>query len=132
MRNLISAFLKLIVVIFAGAGTYFLFMNKPMVNRPDQARSIDGLTPQAALLKKHLLQYAKPQRVEVRNLTERLAQEADQVKKITVPLTDESKFYISIDLFTDEKDPTAPLIAQIQFFDVKSENKIKEESINLD
>ena len=86
----------------------------------------------AFVLKGYLAKYGKPARVEINNLTKRLSSDVDEVKKIKVSLDQKSKFYISIDLFTDENDQEAPLIAQVKFMDVVTDNKIKEENINLE
>ena len=133
MRNLIAAFLKLVVVVFIGAGVYLVYKSMTPMNaaKAPLVEQQNDLSPEAVLLKNHLLKYKTPQRVEIRNLTQRLIQDGEEIKKIKIPLRQDSKFYITVDLFTDENDPKAPLVAQIQFYDIKTENKIKEESINL-
>lgn len=131
MRNFLASFLKFFVVLLVVGGAWLLYKSGTPVHGPNLDDGA-GLSSQANILRKHLLKYSSPQKVEINNLTERLAGDVEEIKKIKIPLKSEAPFYISIDLFTDEHDPTAPLVAQIQFFDIKSENKIKEESINLE
>lgn len=131
MRNFLASFLKFFVVLLIAGGAWLLFKASPPVKNT-QTDDGTALSAQAQILRKHLLKYSSPQKVEINNLTERLSKEVEEIKKIKIPLKPDALFYISIDLFTDEHDPAAPLVAQIQFFDIKSENKIKEESINLE
>ena len=86
----------------------------------------------ALALRSYLAKYGKPARIEINNLTKRLSADVEEVKKIKISLDQKAKFYISIDLFTDENDQDAPLVAQIKFMDSATENKIKEENINLE
>lgn len=130
MRNFIASFLKIFVVVLIAGGAWLLFKSGPL-NGPKPDDGV-GLSTQANILRKHLLKYSSPQKVQINNLTERLSSDVEEIKKIKIPLKPDAPFYISIDLFTDEHDNAAPLVAQIQFFDIKSENKIKEESINLE
>jgi hypothetical protein len=83
-------------------------------------------------LKNFLQRYNKPVRIEVTSLTQRYSADADEIKKLKLPTDQKSKFYISINLFTDETDSQAPLVAQIKFMDVATENKLSEENINLE
>ena len=128
MNNAFSLIIKLIALgcIFAGSG---LIYNGFSV---ENAQKKVALNSKAASLKAYLGKFKKPQRVEINNTTERLAKDAEDIKKINVSLDQGSKFYISITLFTDENDQQAPLIAQVSFMDLESDNKIKEENINLE
>lgn len=130
MRNFVSSLLKIVVVILIAGGAWVLFKSGSLTKEKKQD---DGsqYTAQANILRKHLLKYSSPQKVQINNLTQRLAGDVEEIKKIKIPLKPDAAFYISIDLFTDEHDEAAPLVAQIQFLDSKTENKIKEESINL-
>jgi hypothetical protein len=127
MKNFFSLTLKLIVLgcVVVGAGLIYNSMNEKAVN--SEPKNV-----KAAALKKTLAKYSKPQRVEINKMTERLSSDVEEIKKLQVGLDPNSKFYISINLFTDESDPEAPLIAQINFFDIASGNKIKEENANLE
>lgn len=128
MKNIFNLIAKLIVLgcIVVGSGLiYNSFMAK------DAEKSV-AQNSKAVALKNYLVKFKKPKRIEINNLTERLAKDVEDIKKINVSLDPQSKFYISITLFTDENDQQAPLIAQVSFMDLESENKIKEENINLD
>ncbi len=129
MRNLLADILKFLVFVLVISGGYFIYNSKnhSIVQMPSEK-----LSAQAQLLKQHLMKYSAPSRIEINNLTKRLSNQVVEIKKIKIPLKKESEFYISIDLFTDENDKVAPLVAQIQYFENKTDNKIKEESINLD
>ena len=83
-------------------------------------------------LKKYLLAYQKPQRIELTGLSDRYARDIKELKKLKISQDPNSDFYITIQLFTDETDKSAPLIAQIRFVDLKTGNSRKEESINLE
>ena len=131
MRNFLSSILKFIVVILIAGGAWFLFNSGRSITEKKQDDSVQ-YSPQANLLRKQLLKYSSPQKVQINNLTQRLSGDVEEIKKIKIPLKSDSTFYISIDLFTDEHDVAAPLVAQIQFLDSKTDNKIKEESINLE
>ncbi len=132
MRNFLASFLKFFVVLFIIVGAWLLFKSGPFQKGEQKTDESAQLSLQANMLRSHLLKYSSPQKVQINNLTQRLATNVEEIKKIKIPLKPDSAFYISIDLFTDEHDATAPLVAQIQFLDSKSDNKIKEESINLE
>ncbi len=57
--------------------------------------------------------------------------EIAKLQKMKIAQDPKSNFYVEIQLFTDEDDPKAPLIAQLRFLDVKTNNLIKESSLNL-
>lgn len=119
--------LKLLVVVFISAGAYFIYTGQA-------EKSVNEVVTnkKAAALKTFLAKYKKPQRVEVTNLSERFSEDAEEIKKLKMPLDPKSGYYISINLFTDETDSQAPLVAQIKFMDIATENKLSEENINLE
>lgn len=86
----------------------------------------------AALLAEFLVKYKKPRRIEVTNATQSFSIDAEEIKKLQLPLDPKSKIYITVNLFTDETDNQAPLIAQIQFMDIETDNKLSEQNINLE
>jgi hypothetical protein len=122
--------LKLIVVLCVIAGGYVLYTGQKEKGPAVEDEAVAN--PKAAALKTFLAKYKKPQRVEVTNLTQRFADDAEEIKKLKLPLDPKSTYYIAINLFTDETDSQAPLVAQIKFMDIATENKLSEENINLE
>ncbi len=118
---------RLLVIICIAGGAYLLYTGISKTSDDDIVAN-----KKAAALKVFLVKYKKPQRVEVTNLSERFAQDAEEIKKLNLPLDPNSKYYIAINLFTDETDNEAPLVAQIKFMDIATENKLSEENINLE
>jgi hypothetical protein len=127
MKNLVSAVLKSIVIICVVVSAALLYSS---FNEKKSESEIQN--QKAVILKKFLQRYNKPVRIEVTSLTQRYSADADEIKKLKLPTDQKSKFYISINLFTDETDNQAPLVAQIKFMDVATENKLSEENINLE
>lgn len=97
-----------------------------------QVLSIESSSAKSLILKKYLLKYQKPARIEIAGLSTKFVSEIDEIKKLKVAQDSASDFYVIIKLFSDETDTAAPLVAQIQFIDLKSGNLRKEESINLE
>lgn len=119
--------IRLLVVICVAAGGYVLFTAQSEKSKEEAVSN-----KKAEALRLFLAKYKKPQRVEITNLTERFADDAEEIKKLKLPLDQNSKYYIAITLFTDETDSQAPLVAQIKFMDIATENKLSEENINLE
>lgn len=92
---------------------------------------VNPVSLKALALKTYLLKFQKPERVEIVGLSTTFETEISQIKKLKVMQDKNSDFYVIIKLFADESDATAPLVAQIQFVDLKTGNLRKEESINL-
>lgn len=86
----------------------------------------------ATTLKKYLLAQPKPQRIEVFNYTKKFENDVNLLKKLKIPQDKGSGVYMTIQFFTDEDDPKAPLIAQIRILDAKTQNLKQEESLNLE
>lgn len=80
----------------------------------------------------YLKTYKKPRKIEFYSYTEKYNNEVLALQQLQMPTDPNSIFYLTIQFFTDENDDTAPLVAQIRFLDVKTDNLIKEQSINLD
>lgn len=128
MKAILTSLAKLIILFCVVVGAGLIYKSQE-----DKKAVQDSYTNKKALaLKKHLLTYNKPQRVEISNLTKRLEKDVEEIKQMKVSLDPNSPFYIAIDFFTDENDPEAPLIASIKFIEIATENKIKEDNINLD
>lgn len=82
---------------------------------------------------KHMIHtYKKPARAEIEIFTKRYQNEIAEIRKIKILTDKNATFYMQIQLFSDDEDPTAPLIVQIKFKDIKTNSLIKEESINLE
>ena len=130
MKNLFNALLKLVIFacIVVGGGILYKNQTNPVKTVEDEQQ----LGPQALVLKKYFSKFGKPQKIQIFNFTKRLDKEVEEIKKMKLPIDLGSKFYVAVELFTDENDKDAPLVAQIKFMDVASDNMVKEESINLD
>ena len=131
MTNLINKIVKLSISILVVLGFALIFKNK-MVKQTESAESAEPASSKSLVLKKFLLKFQKPERIEIYGLSERFAKDITELKKLKVAQDKASDFYVTIKLFSDETDITAPLVAQIQFVDLKSGNLRKEESINLE
>ena len=128
MKNILQALAKMLILLCVVVGAALVYKSQE-----DKKEYQDSLTNKKALfLKKYLLTYNKPQRVEITNLTKRLEKDVEEIKKMKISLDPNSSFYVTIDFFTDENDSEAPLIASIKFIEIASQNKIKEDNINLE
>lgn len=129
MKSIFSGLIKLVLIVGIAYGLFLFARGFYTVQRPVVVKEIN---PKVMNLKKFFTGYNKPARVEVIDLTEKFKADVEEIKKMKIPLDAKSTFYIKIQFFTDETDDTAPLVAQIRFIDLQSENLLKEESINLD
>ena len=132
MKTAVQVVIKIVILICIVAGVALIVRNTSERQEEKAQREEVVANPKAAMLKKYLLGFNKPARVEIVNLTEKFTADVEEIKKMKLPLNAKSEFYIRIQFFTDESDETAPLVAQIRFLDIKSDNLVKEESINLD
>ena len=128
MKKIIKGLLSLLSFVCIIAGASFLLTHKNV----ETEKRVPASNQKASALQHFLERYQKPSRIEVTSLTQRFAADAEDIKKIQMPLDQQSRFYIAITLFTDETDNEAPLVAQIKFMDATTENKLSEENINLD
>lgn len=131
MKSIIQSLLKLIMLgclILGGALVY-----KTRDERATAKKKIDleNSNPKILALKKFLLTFKKPARVEIFNITKRYDKDVDEILEMKIATDPNSNFYVTIHFFTDENDAAAPLVAQIKFLDTKSDNLMKEQSINL-
>ena len=129
MTTIITRFIKLAIVVLCFVGFSMILKNR--FEKENHKTEEISLNSKALVLKNYLLKFQKPQRVELTGLSNRFAREIKEIKKLKISQDPNSDFYVTIQLFTDESDTSAPLIAQIRFIDLKSGNSIKEESINL-
>ncbi|MES2802211.1 MAG: hypothetical protein V4654_06940 [Bdellovibrionota bacterium] len=86
----------------------------------------------ALQVKKEIIKYKKPARVEIETFTKRYQDDIEDIKALKIPLDENSSHYMQVQLFSEDTDETSPLILQIKFKDIKSNALIKEESINLE
>ena len=120
---------KILISVLFFAGFALIFKNKIQQRGPVAS---DAMNTKSLILKKYLLKFEKPERIEIFGLSGRFASDIFQIKKLKISQDKKSDFYITVKLFSDETDRSAPLVAQIQFIDINSGNLRKEESINLD
>ena len=129
MTDLLNKIVKSVLFLMVILGLGLIFKSK----LEHQALvSIDPISAKSLILKKYLLQYQRPARIEIAGLSTKFENEIVAIKKLKIAQNSSSDFYVLVKLFTDETDTNAPLVAQIQFIDLKSGNLGKEESINLE
>ena len=128
MNQVITRFFKLVIFILFIFGVSLILKSK---YQREKAVAIESHS-KSLVLKKYLLKFQKPQRIEIAGLSEHFQKDILEIKKLKIPQDPNSDFYVHIELFSDESDSTAPLIAQIRFLDLKTDNTRKEESINLE
>lgn len=87
-------------------------------------------------IKNKISTFKVPARVEVRNYIQdtqhKYQREVVQIKKMKIKLDPASDVYLELNLFVNESDENAPLVAQFMLFDVKTQNLIQEENLNLE
>lgn len=129
MTEKITKLVKLFISILFIIGFLFILKNKI---EQQKVTSEETIISKGLILKKYLLKFQKPERIEIFGLSNRFSKDILSIKKLKVAQDKKSDFYITIKLFTDETDISAPLVAQIQFIDLTTGNLRKEESINLE
>ena len=127
MTRIFQSLIKFVILICVIVGLAIIYKSR----EDKKAEQAQYHNSKALILKKFLIGFNKPRRIEVFNYTKRFDTDVKEIKQMKVPLDDNSDFYITIQFFTDESDLDAPLVAQIRFMNVKSDNMVKEESINL-
>ncbi|OFZ28705.1 MAG: hypothetical protein A2622_06365 [Bdellovibrionales bacterium RIFCSPHIGHO2_01_FULL_40_29] len=128
MTILINTLAKIIIIALFVFGFSLVLKNK--FDTPEV--SSEQLAAKPLMLKAYLLNFQKPERIEIIGLSNKFEKDIQEIKKLKISQDKSSDFYITIKLFSDETDDSAPLVAQIQFIDLKTGNLRKEESINLD
>lgn len=86
----------------------------------------------ALQVKKHILKYKRPARVEIETFTKRYQKDIEEIKDLKIPLDENAKFFMQVQLFSEDTDESSPLILQIKFKDLKTQALIQEDSINLE
>ncbi len=130
MTSAVNKVVKLVITALIILGLFLALKNNLAKQR--KAIPMEEISSKALNLKNHLVKFQKPQRIELTGLSKRFSREIQEMKRLKIPQDTKADFYITIQLFSDETDAAAPLIAQIRFIEIKSGNTIKEESINLD
>ena len=129
----ISNILSKICVIFIGIAIGLVTYKKFRKYQIDQNKIV--IETNALKVKKFLLTFKKPARVEVQNFVKdkdtHFKTDIAEIKKLKLFLDPNSDFFIELQMFTDENDPKAPLVVQCRFLDLKSKNLIQEQSLNL-
>ncbi len=87
-------------------------------------------------IKNKIIEFKRaPARVEVRSYLKsadhKFQDDIKLIKKIKTHLNPQSEVYLEINLFTNEQDKNAPLVAQFMWFDIKTKNLVLEENLNL-
>lgn len=127
--QIVTKVVKILISVLFFIGFALIFKNKL---QHQEIIIADTTNTKSLTLKKYLLKFEKPERIEIFGLSDRFADDILQIKKLKISQDKKSEFYITIKLFSDETDKSAPLVAQIQFIDINSGNLRKEESINLE
>ena len=132
MKTIIQGVIKLIIFGCLVLGVALIVKTRVEKNSAKKKLELQSNNPKVVALKKYLLAYNKPERVEIFNYTKRYDMDVNEILKTMIATDPNSNFYITIQFFTDENDKAAPLVAQIRFLDLKSDNLVKEHSINLE
>lgn len=129
--SIIQTFFKLIILACLVAGIALVVNSRREKSTAKKKMELEHNNPKALALKKYLLLFKPPARVEIFNLTKRYTKDVAEILEMKITTDPNSNFYVIIQFFTDETDAAAPLVAQIKFLDMGSDNLMKEESINL-
>lgn len=132
MSAIIQGLLKIIMLGCLVLGIALVIKTREEKKAANKQIELESNNPKALALKKYLLTYNKPVRVEIFNYTKRYEKDINEILEMKVSTDPNSNFYVTIQFFTDENDAKAPLVAQIRFLDIKSDNLVKEHSINLE
>lgn len=86
----------------------------------------------ALQVKKEILKYKKPARIEIMAYTKRYQKDIEDIKKLKIPMDENSNFFMEVELFSDDTDAESPLVLQIKFKDKKTLALLREDSVNLE
>lgn len=124
-------FLRTLCVILIGISVGFLAYKKMKSMDFEKSQAMSN----AGMVKKMILKYKKPLRIEVQNFVKstdsRFQKDIQDIKNLKISLDANSNYYIELQMFTDESDSKAPLVIQCRFLDAQSKNLIQEQSLNL-
>lgn len=132
MNTIIQTIIRLVILACLAGGVYFIMQIREEKIAHKKAIEEESKNPKVRVLKKFLADYGKPERVEIFNYTKKFDQDVNEILNTKISTDPVSEFYITIQFFTDENDEKAPLVAQIRFLDVTTDNLKKEVSINLE
>lgn len=129
MLNFLRSLLIIFIGLAIGSITYIKWLRKT----PTQTQQ--SKETNSAKVKKFISNYKRPSHVVVQSYIKdphsRFNNDIEEIKKLKIQKSENSNYFIELQLFTDETDPTAPLVVQMRFLDKKTQNLIKEESLNL-
>jgi len=132
MSKIIQGLVKVVILVCLVLGAVLIVKNREEKSSAKKMMQLENNNPKALALKKYLLTFYKPARVEIFNYTKRYEKDVNEIIEMKISTDPNSNFYVTIQFFTDEADVAAPLVAQIRFLDIKSDNVVKEQSINLE
>lgn len=131
MKSIIEFLFKVIMLGCLVVGGALMYKTRDERATAKKKMELEQNNPKTLALKKFLLTFKKPARVEIFKITKRYDKDVDEILEMKIATDPNSDFYVTIHFFTDENDAAAPLVAQIKFLDIKSDNLMKEQSINL-
>lgn len=131
MKSIIRFLLKFVMLSCLVIGGALVYKTRDERAAAKKKIELENNNPKILALKKFLLTFKKPARVEIFKITKRYDKDVDEILEMKIATDPNSNFYLTIHFFTDENDEGAPLVAQIKFLDTKSDNLMKEQSINL-
>lgn len=132
MNTIIQTVVRLVILACLVGGVALIVKTREEKVANKKLIEQESNNPKARALKKFLLAYNKPERVEIFNYTKKYEADVNAILDMKISTDPVSDFYITIQFFTDENDEKAPLVAQVRFLDIASDNLKKEISINLD
>jgi len=125
-----NKYFKSIVIVLLGLALGAILYKKIKYNFTLNSQ-VDKPT-KAQMIRSEILKFKKPARIEVETYTQKYQEEIADIKKIKVPMNNKSDFYIQIQIFSDDSDEKSPLVIQMKFKDVRSNNLIKETSLSIE
>lgn len=131
MKKIFQGLIKIVMIGSLILGAVLIFKSRDERATAKKILDLETNNPKILTLKKFLLTFKKPARVEIFKITKRYEKDVDEILEMKIATDPNSNFYITIHFFTDENDAAAPLVAQIKFLDMTSDNLMKEQSINL-
>lgn len=129
----LSNILSTVCVLLMGFSVALIAYNKYRKQEIQEKKVV--IETNALKVKKFLLTFKKPVRIEVQNYVKdektRFKNDIQEIKKLKIFLDANSDFFVELQMFTDEGDPKAPLVVQCRFLDIKTKNLLQEQSLNL-
>lgn len=125
-----NKYFKSIIIVLLGLALGAILYKKIKYNFT--LNSQVGKPTKAQMIRSEILKFKKPARIEVETYTQKYQEEIADIKKIKVPMNNKSDFYIQIQIFSDDSDEKSPLVIQMKFKDVRSNNLIKETSLSIE